>query len=498
MELNQAVEWSREENVDLSHAILLSRVPLEATNDVVSRVLSTVKVFGRTRIRGRRSDSTGRHLYILVETSAELDQSCVPPEVGVVGDAGPWAVHVVSSLITASSVPAGDDFEAKLSAFLQQEGKSMGDVKAAVLGPQPPKPDVSFELVHAIGQLVDRCSQASVDAPGYRKLRLFSGLRPVPAGEEEYEVWMEQATQMVTEWQCSDSAKRQHIVESLRGPAADIVRFLKVSSPSATATDYLAALDTTYGSTECGADLMALFRHTFQDDGEKLSAFLYRLDKLLHRALLRGGIDAAGLNRARLEQLFKGALTTDIVALCVRLLHTLQAPPSFSELMRSVREEEHWVSARESAKVSVSSAVTPRAPVTTVFPPVPVTAAVALPHVPVSPVASEVDSLRKEVKELSSLVSKLLTAVTVAPATPVRPCSASQSTETTAPAFSTRTVPSSLPKSTAPTPVPGIFCYKCGEDGHTTHECTRHENLRLVNQKLLKRVKQQGNSPGAQ
>ncbi|KAL2083761.1 hypothetical protein ACEWY4_021534 [Coilia grayii] len=322
MELTQAVEWSHEENVDLSHAILLSRVPLEATDDVVSSVLSTVKVFGRTQIRGRRGDNTGRHLYILVETSAELDQSCVPPEVGIVGDAnaGPWAVHVVSSLITASPVPEGDDFEVKLSAWLQQEGKSMGDVKVAVLGSQPPPPNVSIDLVTTIGQLVYRCNQASVDAPGYRKLRLFSGLRPVPPGEEEYEVWMEQATQMITEWQCSDAAKRQRIVESLRGPAADIVRFLKVSSPSASATDYLATLDTTYGSTECGADLMASFRHTFQEEGEKLSVFLYRLDKLLHRALLRGGIDAAGLNHARPEQLFKGALTTDIVALRVRLL----------------------------------------------------------------------------------------------------------------------------------------------------------------------------------
>ena len=42
MDLSQAVEWNREENVDVSHAILLSKVPLNVGNDIVSRVLNTV------------------------------------------------------------------------------------------------------------------------------------------------------------------------------------------------------------------------------------------------------------------------------------------------------------------------------------------------------------------------------------------------------------------------------------------------------------------------
>lgn len=48
----------------------------------------------------------------------------------------------------------------------------MNDVKA-VMGTQPPKPDVNTDLVNAIGKLVDRCNQAPVDVPSYRKLRLF-------------------------------------------------------------------------------------------------------------------------------------------------------------------------------------------------------------------------------------------------------------------------------------------------------------------------------------
>lgn len=61
---------------------------------------------------------------------------------------------------------------------------------------------------------------------------------------------------MTSEWQCTDAAKRPHIVEHLNGSAADIVRFLKVSTPNATATDYLAAFDTAYGTTENGAGIL--------------------------------------------------------------------------------------------------------------------------------------------------------------------------------------------------------------------------------------------------
>lgn len=89
----------------------------------------------------------------------------------------------------------------------------MDEVKAIVMGDQSTKSDISMDLVNVIGKLVDRCNQVSSDGSGYRKLRLFSGLKPVPPGEEEYEVWMEQAAQMINEWQCTEAAKKQRIVE---------------------------------------------------------------------------------------------------------------------------------------------------------------------------------------------------------------------------------------------------------------------------------------------
>ncbi|XP_037392521.1 paraneoplastic antigen Ma1 homolog [Pygocentrus nattereri] len=462
MDLIQAVEWSRHEEVHPDYAIVLGKVPRETADEVILRVLGTVKVFGRTRIRGRRGDSTGKQAFILVETSMVLDQNTMPSEVGVEGEIGPWPVHLVSSLVSSSE---DDAFQFKLCALLKQEGKSMDDVMSFAKKNQPPKADLSAELVHAIGKLIDKCGQVSPDGPSYRKLRLFSGIRPVPPGEEEYDVWVEQATQMVSEWQCSEAAKKQRIVESLRGPAVDMIRFLKGSNPSATATDYLAALDTAYGTTESGTDLMAKFRHTYQEKGEKISSFLYRLDKLLHRALSKGGIDAADLNKTRMEQLVKGALTDDMVALRLRITHTLREPPSFSQLLREAREEEEWIQSRETVRAEVA------------------TTAVSQPSK-----MFELDSLKKEVKELSGQVTRLLSVATVRSTTN----ELTGGTETVQPSERREVSPVNTK---AKPRTASIFCYWCGEDGHTKRECKGAEDLRKVNRKLIDRMK--GNFTGA-
>lgn len=115
-----------------------------------------------------------------------------------------------------------------------------------------------------------------------------------------------------------------------------------------------------------------------------------------------------------------------------------------------------------------------------------------------TPVASEVDSLRQKVKELTTLVSKLLSTATGTHAA-VTPNAVGPIIENPATAVFSEAFALDRARSSVPSLVSGIFCYKCGEEGHLKRDCIHSENLCLVKQKLLKRAlgRVPGNFPGA-
>ncbi|XP_063797734.1 paraneoplastic antigen Ma1 homolog [Pseudophryne corroboree] len=181
----------------------------------------------------------------------------------------------------------------------------------------------------------------------YRRLRIFSGTVPVPLGEETYESWKEAAVQQAEEWQCPDQIKRQRVVESLRGPAMGIIQAARRSNPQATLETYFEALDYAYGTLEDVGDLTSRLHHTFQEPGEKLSTYLIRLDKLLYKIVEKGGITRDEVDRSRMKQLLRGALTTDSVAHKFRCSGTREPILTFNELLKEIKQEEVLIEMRE-------------------------------------------------------------------------------------------------------------------------------------------------------
>lgn len=93
------------------------------------------------------------------------------------------------------------------------------------------------------------------DNSHYRRLRTFSGVMPIPLGEEQLENWVEQARLMIEECDRPEREKKMRIMESVKGPALEILQAVHFNNPSATSRDYIDILETTFGNPESGEEL---------------------------------------------------------------------------------------------------------------------------------------------------------------------------------------------------------------------------------------------------
>lgn len=467
MEVIEIIDWCREKSVELDRVIILSNVPADCEDRVVYEVLDAALGMRKCKVIDRLFDKTKQQQFLLIETVSKVSEMSIPAELGG-SEVGTWYTQVVPVAAEAPKHRKEDEFQTKLMSFLHAEGKSLSDIPSVASS----TPVLDTKLVDAINSLVQTCHVASAEERvGYRKLRPFSGFIPTPHGEDEYEVWVEQTTHILEEWQCSDNVKKQRLVECLRGPAADIVRFEKTGNPSATFSEYMSALESAFGTTEDAADLMLKFRNTYQSEGEKLSAYLMRLDRMLHSMLRKRGIEFPAMNRLRMQQIVRGALSSDLVAMRLRMTHKLCAPPSFNELMKEVREEESMLKQRSSVHANVAVAGVPPA--------------MNESSSNTNLANSELEMLKREIRGLKNEVSRLS-------AMAKEPVTYDHSVTHSLAAFAESKTP------TRPVNKANIFCYRCGEDGHLKRDCTNEENLRRVNQRLIKMRQPSGNASGAQ
>lgn len=78
---------------------------------------------------------------------------------------------------------------------------------------------------------------------------------------------------MVEECNYSNREKHTRIVESLKGPALDIIQAVRLNNMDADALEYLRALENVIGTPECGKDLYFAFRSMHQQPGKNFSDF---------------------------------------------------------------------------------------------------------------------------------------------------------------------------------------------------------------------------------
>lgn len=238
-----------------------------------------------------------------------------------------------------------------------------------------------------------------------------------------------------------------------------------------------------------------------------MSNFLLRLERLLNKVVQKGGLQIDEANKARLEQLIKGATESDFMLLQLGLRDKRNDPPTFLSLLKEIREEEEREAARQKLKKPAQR-----------------------PHVHAVQVASETDSkgcqqhdfqseiqeLKEKLKELNKQshstesshkkmsrekkkeksdtssevqqlrkeVKELKTQLSVMSVKPQHYAKErghySKSKGDFSPKSSTF-----KPKSSKES---DNFCYRCGENGHFANKCTAPENAQKVIKKLIHQV----------
>uniref|UniRef100_A0A3B3H718 Uncharacterized protein n=1 Tax=Oryzias latipes TaxID=8090 RepID=A0A3B3H718_ORYLA len=228
---------------------LMIMVPEEVETAEIEETIQTVKCLGQVCARGQMFHPTQNCVMVLCECKEDCNEN-VPPEVFHAGSETSWPI------ITLSEAPVPSDFSFKLKALMDAEGKTMNDIKR-LLPELVPQVSATESMLQAVGDFLQKL----------------------------FDQWLEQAWLMVEE----------------------------KADPEAKPTVYLEALESSFGTAESGDDLYFAFRLMQQQPTEKLSDFLRRLERALSKVVQRGGFSADYKERARLEQLLRGAVASDLM-----------------------------------------------------------------------------------------------------------------------------------------------------------------------------------------
>uniref|UniRef100_A0A8C3PAQ0 Paraneoplastic antigen Ma-like C-terminal domain-containing protein n=1 Tax=Chrysemys picta bellii TaxID=8478 RepID=A0A8C3PAQ0_CHRPI len=231
------------------------------------------------------------------------------------------------------SVPVSlevDSLAQKLQTLMVDEKRTREELILALGGSPTPAAPSLVGWAKELGNTLKDALRPVYESAPYKRLRSFSGVSPVPPGEEDYETWRDFTVPL----------KRKRVLECLRGLAMRIIRALKDSQPAATVQDYLTALESVYGTTDSSEDLYYRFRHTYQEPHERLSDFIRRLEDLLQQVVRKEGIPTKRIDSARLDQVLRGTRQDGLMLWRLQLRERAQNPPPFHKLIREIREVE--------------------------------------------------------------------------------------------------------------------------------------------------------------
>lgn len=300
----------------------------------------------------------------------------------------------------------------------------------------------------------------------HQKLRVFSGRTPRPPHESDYEAWRAGVNLILRDPSISDLQRSRGIVESLLPPAADIVKHL---SHDTMPIVYMDTLDSAYGTVQDGDELYARFMDTFQDSGEKPSAYLQRLQVALNAALKRGGVVEPDINRHLLNQFCRGCWDNTLIAE-LQLKQKKTQPPTFAEFLLLLRTEEDREAAKTVRMKQHLGSVRHKAIAHAQF---------ARPDTEDGGAVAALTTITQQLAQQIADVQRQLAMLT---ANQSKTASITKSPSYSRPPIKQKATTGQPGRASPSQPKPG-FCFRCGEDGHIRPQCENEPNSALVARK---------------
>ncbi|KAM9181130.1 paraneoplastic antigen-like protein 6A [Dugong dugon] len=319
-------DWCRWMGVSARRGLLVLGIPEDCEEAEVHEALeAALWPLGRFSVLGRVLREEDNAAAALVELAQEVDYALVPREVP--GSGGPWRVVCVPRC-------SGEEVLGRVFHFLEQQGQTVESV-AGALG-------LGLRRVCWL-RSVSQAVQPWVETVRYQRLGVFSGRQEPGPGEEPFEAWLDHASDMLHVWQAvSERERRRRLLEGLRGTALQLVRGLLAENPARTAQECLAALVQVFGDTDSVAATRLRCLTAQQRRGERLSAFVLRLEVLLQKAIEKGALARALADHLRLRQVLTKATLVEPLDEALRKLRLVGRAPSFLEMLGLVRESESW------------------------------------------------------------------------------------------------------------------------------------------------------------
>ncbi|XP_075449245.1 paraneoplastic antigen Ma2 homolog [Ascaphus truei] len=303
--------WATSVEEPPSHVVAVGNVPaLVAETDIRD---SLRKLLGPDKVwrRGRVYDSTCNRSAILFTVGRDICQEMA-----------------ANTLVAPECPPEGYPFIYSELPVIREMFSSRGPTQV------PEEPSAStWPLPTPVSKAITMAAQSQ----SYRKLKAFSGVLPTPQGEEGIDLWRENALKVVEEWSCTDTVKRQRIMECLRPPASTIVTIHRDQHPELTALEMVEFLFEAYELAEDEGAIWTKYFNVYQKEGEDVSAFIHRLQLVLGILLNCKLIPASGMDEALHKQYLRGSSPTHPIANMLRSKIMDGGPSMFTELLRQVK-----------------------------------------------------------------------------------------------------------------------------------------------------------------